>query len=86
MNEALKLSDEQLQEIRELQGNVDAAIRQYGLLHLQKRVLDAELVAVEQTIEQHEQTRINIVQKIQDYFGSTGTINMATGEFVADKK
>lgn len=84
MTDTKRLTDDQVQEIRKLQFDVDATLRQYGMLHLQKKIIDAEIAGVEQGIEQLEQQRIALITKIQEQFGSTGSINLDTGEFVSD--
>lgn len=79
-----KVSEEQLKELQQLQTQYTNALFRIGEITLQQDILAAELDEVKQFVDRLGTRRIGIVDKLQKEFGSTGTIDLSTGEFVAD--
>lgn len=79
-----KVSDEELAGLRGLQDQFDILTKKLGELHFQKKMIDRELVSVDSELDVLEANRVATVTRLQTEFGSTGTINLATGEFVPD--
>jgi hypothetical protein len=82
--DTLKITEEQLARLNGLSTSLKATISYLGELHYQKLILNQEIVAAEGTLNQINEERLQISEEIQQQFGSTGTVNLETGEFVKD--
>lgn len=82
--ETKKLSPEQLQKLQESQERFVHLIKVYGELCLNERLLARDKAAVEAEIDMVEFDRQEMVRKLQEEFGTTGVVNLMTGEFVPD--
>lgn len=83
MAEVVKLSEEELNSLKNLQAKWNILTRQFGELHYQKKCVDNELVLVDQELDALEQSRIDIIQKLQNQYGQ-GSVDLDTGEFIPD--
>jgi hypothetical protein len=84
MSEVRKATPEQLAHLRELQEKWDRLTKRYGELHFQEKLVKQEKDAVDTALEELEAERIAAVEKLQQDFGSTGTINLQTGDFTPE--
>jgi chaperonin cofactor prefoldin len=77
-----KVSEQDLASLQELQQTFDALVSQYGELHLKRRIIDSDIQRCEDAFNELEASRQEIGLRVQEQFGSEGTVNLVTGEFV----
>lgn len=75
------VSEQQLAVCKGLQTQLEGLVYRYGELSLQKRVIETELASVEEALNENQTQRDSISKELQEEFGYTGTVNLATGEF-----
>lgn len=80
----LKLDEEQLTTLRELQATFDAVTKRYGELRFQQIMVEEEMATVSVDMRNLEIQRQETVALIQEKFGTTGSVNLQTGEFLPD--
>lgn len=71
-----KLSQEQLQEISQIQQQLQLAQLEVGKIEMQK-------VAMINYVNQIQQAQSDLVKSLEELYGA-GTINLQTGEFIPD--
>jgi hypothetical protein len=79
-----KVSEEQLTILRDLQKHFDHLTKRFGELHFQEKLVKQEKDEVDQALDSLELNRRNTVFALQEQFGSTGTVDLSTGEFIPD--
>jgi chaperonin cofactor prefoldin len=84
MSENQKITPEQLTALKTLQEQWNQYTKAYGELSYQKRLLEAELKNVEDAFDELDAKRLEISNQIQGAFGTTGHVDLTTGEFVPD--
>lgn len=84
MSEISKVSDEKLQQLRSLQEESASLTIVLGELAFQRRLLKQEILQTEERLLQLQFVREDLVKELEGQFGSTGTVNLTTGEFVPD--
>ena len=83
MAEALKLPDDEFNVLAGLQIRFNELTKRYGELHYQKKGIEAELIIVDEMLDQLDSDRFEIVKKLQEKYGS-GQVNLSTQEFIPD--
>ena len=84
MSEVKKATPEQLQRLTDLQQQWDQLTKRFGELHFQKKLVGQELDEIDAALDTLEVNRRAAVQELEAAFGSTGTINLKTGEFTPE--
>ena len=92
MSEVKKVTDEELQEIKDLGTNYQAIANSFGQLRVQKLLLEQQLSALEENeasleakyIENQEKER-EVLQNFNEKYGR-GTQNPQTGEFTPQEQ
>lgn len=79
-----KVSPEQLERLRSLNSRWDDLTKYNGELRYQKRILEKEIDATDRALDALDEERLQISQELTNQFGSTGNVNLETGEFAAD--
>jgi hypothetical protein len=73
----IKVSDEQLVQLQQIQAQYDFLVKRYGELHFEAKQVDgamADLIILKN----------DLVNSLQDEFGSAGTIDLTTGIFTPE--
>jgi hypothetical protein len=78
------VSPEDLKRLRELQQTWELLTKRYGELHYEKKMVDAEMRRIDEGLDELEANRVDVVTRVQSTFGKSGTVNLQTGEFLAD--
>ena len=78
------VSPEQLEKLKQLKQRWDGLTKHLGELHYNKRLLEEEIEATNAAIDDFNKEQMAISQEIEKEFGSTGTVDLVTGEFVSD--
>tara|TARA_Y100000004_G_C8952492_1_gene429243 strand:- start:54 stop:362 length:309 start_codon:yes stop_codon:yes gene_type:complete len=92
MSEVKKVTDEELQEIKDLGTNYQAIANSFGQLRVQKLLLEQQLSTLEENeasleakyIENQEKER-EVLQNFNEKYGR-GTLNPQTGEFTPQEQ
>lgn len=92
MSEVKKVTDEELQEIKDLGTNYQAIANSFGQLRVQKLLLEQQLSGLEENeasleakyIENQEKER-EVLQNFNEKYGR-GTLNPQTGEFTPQEQ
>ena len=79
-----KASSEDIAALRTLSENWDVLTKRFGELHYQKKLVDNELKHVDSALDELEKERQSVVTSLQQQFGSAGTIDLTTGDFIPD--
>ena len=80
MAKTVKFTDEELQEIKELQNLYNTVVYQAGQFHLEEISLDKKRDQVEANLEEVKRREQEIISKLNTQYGQ-GSINLETGEF-----
>ena len=80
MAKTVKFTDEELQEIKELQNLYNTVVYQAGQFHLEEIYLDKKIDQVEANLEEVKRREQEIISKLNTQYGQ-GSINLETGEF-----
>lgn len=80
----MKISDENLKQLQELQVRFEQLTFVYGDLHNKKRMLEGQIAAIETEIDSLERARESFSNALKNEMGSAGTVNLETGEFTPD--
>lgn len=83
MTSPIKLDPEELKPFEELQARWEVLTKQYGELHYQKKGIEAELLLTDAQLDQLDEDRFAVVQRLQQKYGD-GQIMLSTGEFWPD--
>jgi hypothetical protein len=78
--ENTKLTQEQLQQISDIQNNYQAIAQELGNIELQKIALEARRQAAEQFLIELQTQEKEVAVAIEQEYGK-GSINLSTGEF-----
>lgn len=78
--ENTKLTQEQLQQISDIQNNYQAVAQELGNIELQKIALEARRQAAEQFLIELQTQEKEVAITIEQEYGK-GSINLSTGEF-----
>lgn len=78
------VTSEQLERLKGLQQRWDELTKYNGELRYQKRILDKEIEATDAALDALDAERLQISQELNTQFGSTGGVNLETGEFIPD--
>jgi hypothetical protein len=78
--ENTKLTQEQLQQISDIQNNYQAVAQELGNIELQKIALEARRQAAEQFLIELQTQEKEVAVAIEQEYGK-GSINLSTGEF-----
>ena len=78
------VSPEDLKILRSLQETWEVLTKRYGELYYEKKMVDAEMKRIDEGLDELEAKRIDVVARVQTTFGKTGSVNLQTGEFLAD--
>lgn len=84
MSEPKTVSTEQLEVLRNLQTQFDDVTKAYGELRFQQIMLEDEMDKLSLDMRTLEATRMQVVNTLQEEFGTTGSVNLQTGEFIPD--
>ena len=76
----MKLTDEEREELVQLQASWNELTKKYGELHYQKKLVDSDLVTVDSALDNLDTQRTDAVKRLQDKYG-IGQVNLATGDF-----
>lgn len=79
-----KLTEDQLNKLRDLQSRFDAFTKRYGELRFQQIMVEEEMASVSVDMRNLEIERQETVLALQEAFGTTGSVNLQTGEFIPD--
>jgi chromosome segregation ATPase len=79
-----KVTEEQLNQLQEMQDRWNKLTKYLGELMYQKRSIDTEIKSVDIEFDRLDSERVQLSQTIQESFGTTGTVNLSTGEFEPD--
>jgi hypothetical protein len=77
-----KVSEQDLASLQEIQQQYNDLLRQYGEAHLRKRIIDSDIQHCEDAFNELEAKSQEIRLQLQQQFGSEGTVNLVTGEFI----
>lgn len=75
--EEIKITDERLNALREIQEQYDIITKRYGEIAY-------EMKMIEQAFTDLEAERRNITSVIQTEMGTTGAVDLTTGVFIPD--
>jgi proteasome assembly chaperone (PAC2) family protein len=78
--ENTKLTEQQLQQIKDIQTRYQNAVQEMGNIEISKLELEHRRKEVEEYLADTKQIEQTIAQQIEKEFGK-GTINIETGEF-----
>lgn len=81
MSKAIKFTDEELTEIKELQGLYNAIVYQAGQLYLDEIHLHERKGQVESNIQEVKKKEQGIISSLTTKYGE-GSINLESGEFM----
>lgn len=79
----MKLTDEERNELVQLQSDWNELTKKYGELHYQKKLVDSDLIAVDSALDNLDVQRTDAVKRLQDKYG-VGQVNLQTGQFTPD--
>jgi CDP-diacylglycerol pyrophosphatase len=77
----MKLTDEEREELVQLQAQWNGLTKKYGELHYQKKLVDADLLTVDSALEDLDAQRTDAVNRLQTKYG-IGQVNLQTGDFI----
>jgi adenine-specific DNA methylase len=80
----MKVTDTHLEALRELQSTFDEITKRYGELQFQKIMINDEMEGISVKMRELEHHRNAMVITLQEAYGSTGQVNLQTGEFIPD--
>jgi len=80
-----KVSPEVLKTLQDLQETYTTVVKSVGELRFQELLLNKEKTKLDNVLLELEERRKQIVDDIQKTFGSTGVVDMQTGEFTPTK-
>ena len=80
MAKTVKFTDEELQEIKELQNLFQQSTYQAGRYYFEKSAFDRKKELIDSYFENAKQQETALIQKINEKYGA-GSINLETGEF-----
>lgn len=83
MADVKKLTDEEYSLLVGLQNRWNELTKKFGELHYQKKGIDAEITLTDQSLDELDSERFEVVKRLQDTYG-VGQVNLATGEFIPD--
>jgi len=72
---------EELKQIQDVQTQFTILSRRYGELHFQKKIIDDEMLNIDDEMITLENKRTEIMTALQEKYG-TGTINIVDGSFI----
>ena len=78
------VSTELLERLKGLHRRWDDLTKYSGELRYQKRILDKEIQATDSALDALDDERLQVSKELTAQFGSTGHVNLETGEFVSD--
>jgi len=81
MAETVKFTEEELNEIKELQNLFNTVVYQAGQTQLEKIALDKKEKQVESNFEEVKRREQELVSKLTTTYGQ-GKINLESGEFI----
>lgn len=81
MTSVLKLTDEERNELIQLQTTWTELTKKYGELHYQKKLVNSDLITIDAALDDLDVQRTNAVKRLQDTYG-VGQVNLSTGEFL----
>lgn len=78
------VSPEQLERLKSLQSRWDDLTKYNGELRYQLRLLEKEIAATDSALDALDTERLAISNELTAQFGTTGNVNLETGEFAPD--
>ena len=81
---SIQVTAEHLDALRTLQTNFDSLTKRFGELRFQQILVEDEMAEVSTAMREIEAGRALMVTKMQETYGSTGQVNLQTGEFIPD--
>lgn len=81
MSEAIKFTNEELEEVKELQGLYNTVVYQAGQLHLDEIHLHERKGQVESNVQEVKKREQEIISSLTTKYGE-GSINLESGEFM----
>jgi hypothetical protein len=85
MIEKKVVSQHQLTQLNELQNRWNSLTKYNGELRYQQRILEKEIIATDSELDKLDIERMKLNSQLESEFGATGSVDLITGEFVADK-
>ncbi len=79
-----KVSQEDIERLKGLQRRWDDLTKYNGELRYQTRILEREIEATDKALDDLDSERLEMSKTLTAQFGSTGHVNLDTGEFVSD--
>lgn len=79
------VTSEQLEKLNELQDKWNQLTKYNGELRYQYRILEKEIAATDTELDKLDEIRVTLNSELEKQFDSTGSVDLVTGEFVADK-
>ena len=79
----MKLTEEERNELVQLQSDWNELTKKYGELHYQKKLVGSDLITVDAALDNLDVQRTDAVKRLQDKYG-TGQVNLSTGDFIPD--
>jgi hypothetical protein len=79
--ENTKLTQEQLQQISDIQSKYQAVAQEFGNIELQKLALEARTQATKQFLSELQDQEKQLAETIEQQYGK-GNIDLSTGEFI----
>ena len=79
----IKLTDEELQSLQQIQSNNQAIVREFGQIALAELDLDRRRENAETFLENLRKAEADTAKALEDKYGR-GNINMETGEFISE--
>ena len=80
MADTVKFTEEELQEIKELQQLFNTVVYQAGQTQIEKLALDRKIALVESNFDEVKKRETELVSKLTTTYGQ-GKINLETGNF-----
>lgn len=85
MAEQVTLLPEEIEKLKSFQSRFRFLSISYGETFFQRKLVDKELVEIDNQMDLLEDERMSYIQSIQEKYG-VGTVNIETGVFVPESK
>lgn len=83
--ERQKFTDQEIEQIQQIQQNAQIIFRNMGQLQFQKKVVEAQIKQVEQTHSDLIKSETDLIDGLRQKYGE-GSLDLSTFEFIPDEK
>jgi hypothetical protein len=80
----IKVTDEQLEALRKVDQEFHRLTKYLGEVEYQKHLYEREILATKVALDENSNERLRISEELQKQFGTTGQVDLTTGEFTKD--